>query len=226
MAVRYQSETSKHRDAAAPYCQGYGLDIGFGGDPVVESAIRMDLPRPYAEAGVAPVQLGGDCRDLYWFQDGALDYVFSSHVLEDFPEAETAAVMAEWARVLRPGGRLILLLPDQQRYLAYCEQSGAGPNLHHSIAHFSLDYVRKVASHLAGLEVEAEHPELGDYSFLVVFRKTGTQIGPEADLRTRLQEAWRARDEALFLLRQLEQHPVVRAGRALKRAVGGRRADT
>ena len=41
----YASETSKHRDKIAPFCTGYGLDIGFGGDPVVPTAIRLDLPR-------------------------------------------------------------------------------------------------------------------------------------------------------------------------------------
>src|SRR4051812_3625456 len=91
----YTSETSKHRDVLAPFCVGYGVDVGFGGDPITEVAIRMDLPEPYAAAGRAPVQLGGDARDLRWFRDGALDFVYSSHVLEDFDEHETAPVLRE-----------------------------------------------------------------------------------------------------------------------------------
>ena len=219
--TQYQSETGKHREVVAPFCTGYGLDIGFGGDPVAPTAIRMDLPTPYANTGDAPVQLGGDSRDLYWFRDDVLDFVYSSHVLEDFDENETEPVMREWLRVLKPGGRLILLLPDQPRYVAHCERTGAGPNLHHSIDRFSLAYVREVAERIGGVEVEHEEPELGDYSFLVVFRKSGAATGAEGPSdRERLQTAWRERDEAIFLLRQLEAHPVVRGGRALKNALG------
>jgi len=43
------SETSKCRDRLSKFCTGCGLDIGFGGDPIVEHAIRIDLPHPYAE---------------------------------------------------------------------------------------------------------------------------------------------------------------------------------
>ncbi len=51
----YASETSKHRDLLAPYCAGYGIDIGFGGDPITPTALRMDLPQPYARTGDLPV---------------------------------------------------------------------------------------------------------------------------------------------------------------------------
>jgi len=44
----YPSETSKCRARLTPYCAGYGLDVGCGGDPIVGHALRMDLPTPYA----------------------------------------------------------------------------------------------------------------------------------------------------------------------------------
>jgi predicted SAM-dependent methyltransferase len=223
MTAAYQSETGKHRDLVAEYCAGSGLDIGFGGDPVSASAIRMDLPTPYAQTGDAPVQLGGDCRDLYWFQDGTLDYVYSSHVLEDFPRDETRRVLAEWARVVRVGGRLVLLLPDQQRYLHYVQRIGSGPNLHHSIDDFSLRYVCDVATRVGGLDVEATHEEVGEYSFLAVFRKTGAAVEQEGDVRLRLQTAWRERDDAVLELHRLQHElrhsRLFRGARALSRIV-------
>jgi hypothetical protein len=40
-------------------------DIGFGGDPIVEAAIRIDYPKPYAQTGMYSVQLGGDATRLH-----------------------------------------------------------------------------------------------------------------------------------------------------------------
>ena len=96
----YQSETSRCRYRLAPYCVGYGLDLGFGGDPITPSAIRMDMPTPYAYTGEYTVQLGGKAEDLYWFRDGVLDFVYNSHLLEDY--VDTESVLREW---LRPGHR-------------------------------------------------------------------------------------------------------------------------
>jgi predicted SAM-dependent methyltransferase len=165
------SETSKHRDLLQPYCQGYGCDVGFGGDPITPSTVRVDLPTPYTRVGQLNVQLGGDCRNLYWFRDGVLDFVYSSHLLEDFPESEIIPILTEWLRVLKPGGRLVLLLPDQQRYLKACRQKGEGPNPHHSMDNFSLEFLRSMIAKLASVREIAAHPDLGEYSFAIILEK-------------------------------------------------------
>jgi ubiquinone/menaquinone biosynthesis C-methylase UbiE len=46
------------------------------------------------------------------FRDRSLGAVYASHVLEHFPQRETRKVLAEWYRVLRPEGRLIVNVPD------------------------------------------------------------------------------------------------------------------
>lgn len=227
---RYPSETSRHRELLAPYCQGYGLDIGFGGDAILPSAIRADLPVPYADTGAQTVQLGGDCRRLPWFRDDVLDYVYSSHVLEDFAEEETVPVLAEWARVVKPGGNLVLLLPDQQRYLAYCEENGEDPNAHHSIEHFSLEYVRAAAARVGGLEVAREHPGIDEYSFAIVLRKASpsqadheeTQKLADAldETRRQLDDLRRALRSTRSRLRELESRLLVRLMRKGERILG------
>jgi SAM-dependent methyltransferase len=170
-----QSETAKHRDLLQPLCEGYGCDIGFGGDPISNTSVRVDLPNPYTKVGRLNVQLGGDCRNLYWFQDGVLDFVYSSHLLEDFPEHEIMPILSEWSRVLKPAGRLILLLPDQQRYLKACRQKGEAPNPHHSMEYFSLDFLRAMISRLPSLREVAAHPELGEYSFAIILEKVASK---------------------------------------------------
>ena len=57
------------------------------------------------------------------FPDGAFDLVICSHVLEHV--AEDRKALAEIARVLRPGGRAILLVPLDLRLPATIEQPGA-----------------------------------------------------------------------------------------------------
>src|SRR6516225_5766892 len=106
----YPSETSKCRGRLALFCTGYGVDLGFGGDPITETAIRVDLPQPYTHVGAYGIQLGGTATSLFWFNDGVLDYVYSSHLLEDFED--TQGLLKEWLRVLKIGGRLVLFCPD------------------------------------------------------------------------------------------------------------------
>ncbi len=164
------SETSKCRARLAPYCTGYGIDLGFGGDPITSSAIRMDMPQPYTDyLGRHPVQLGGDVTDLRWFRDGVLDYVYSSHVLEDFVEIEP--VLREWLRVLRPGGHLVIYCPDEPRYRRYCTETGHPYNTHHIHADFSLEFVRRTLARLgASREVHAA-PQVEIYSWEIVVAK-------------------------------------------------------
>ncbi|NQU09819.1 class I SAM-dependent methyltransferase [bacterium] len=167
--ARKASETSKCRAALAPFCTGDGLDVGYGGDPIVPHAICVDLPEAYARYESHPQHLHGDAADLRWFRDGCLDFVYSSHVLEDFPD--TRAVLDEWLRVLKPGGSLVLYLPDEQTYRAHCRREGKPPNIHHTHEHFSLDHVKRSLAHRTDLEVVHERFPVGIYSFELVVRK-------------------------------------------------------
>ncbi|MDH4270588.1 MAG: methyltransferase domain-containing protein [Candidatus Aminicenantes bacterium] len=139
-----KSETSKARPRLSKFCRGNGIDLGYGGDPIVPSTITLDLPIPYTKLGDHPQNLAGDARDLYWFKDNVLDYVYSSHLLEDFSPQETAAVIREWLRVIKLGGVLVLYGPDEQAYQAYCRKKGQVPNPGHKIDQFGLRYVKKL----------------------------------------------------------------------------------
>lgn len=97
-------------EAALPrYCRGRVLDAGAG------RGVYRDLLQKHANdyvgmdlaASVATTVLG-DARRLP-FAAASFDTVFCSQVLEHVPEP--ALALAEFRRVLRPGGYLILTVP-------------------------------------------------------------------------------------------------------------------
>jgi SAM-dependent methyltransferase len=164
------SETAKCRARLAKYCTGSGIDIGPGGDPITLGAVRVDLPQPYTRVGDFPVQLGGDAGDLYWFRDGVLDYVYSSHVLEDF--VDTEGMLREWLRVLKVGGNLVIYCPDEQVYRKHCDTTGQCHNPHHKLEQFSLQYVEEILGHLFCTETVHRCPLIDVYSWELVAKKT------------------------------------------------------
>jgi predicted SAM-dependent methyltransferase len=56
------------------------------------------------------VQASGD--DLSMFATGELDYVVCRHNLEHY--IDVVKTLKEWRRVLRPGGTLAVVLPDER----------------------------------------------------------------------------------------------------------------
>lgn len=58
------------------------------------------------------------------FRDGSVDLVYACHVLEHFGHLQAPAVLREWARVLKPGGKLCLSVPDFDRLLEIYRATG------------------------------------------------------------------------------------------------------
>jgi SAM-dependent methyltransferase len=112
-------ETTKLRPYIAQYCSGRGVDLGCGCAKIVPEAIGVEFTF-YNEPQQALLYTGENYfgHDLNWglpmFQDNELDYVYSSHVLEDFEDPEVK--LTEWTRVVKPGGLLILVLPHGDFY--------------------------------------------------------------------------------------------------------------
>lgn len=129
------SETAKHRTLFLPYCIGNGLDIGYGGDPITDTAITLDQSNRYSFEWDKPQNLTADGAALSMFADNALDYVYSSHCIEDF--RDTGAVLREWLRVVKPGGFLCLLFPDEAKYRVRSKT----PNIAHVYDDFGMQFV-------------------------------------------------------------------------------------
>ena len=86
------------------YLCGRGLDIGAGDDPL----------RPASGAVDVWDLADGDAMLLAGVPDVEFDFVYSSHCLEHMLDIPTA--LANWARVLKPGGWLYVVVPDYCLY--------------------------------------------------------------------------------------------------------------
>lgn len=165
------SETAKHRHLVKALCRGNGVDLGSSGDPVVPWAIQVELPADeYARYNTlrpeAVIQWRGSVIDLP-FKDEKLDWVHASHILEDFRDWEP--VLAEWDRVLKVGGYLLIAIPDHARFRAAVSR-GQGDNLSHR--HEGM--VGELSGYLPGYEVLMDgfvSPNPEEYSILFIGRK-------------------------------------------------------
>ena len=95
---------------AETYFVGHGLDVGGGDDglgtqaadwPQMLSCRTWDVP-------------DGDAQFLATVPADAYDFVHSSHCLEHMVDPKEA--LAHWARVVKPGGYLVVLVPDEDMY--------------------------------------------------------------------------------------------------------------
>jgi SAM-dependent methyltransferase len=102
----------KLKDAryATRYIVGSGIDIGAGPDalgqyheffPLMRSCRAWDMP-------------DGDAELMATVADHTYDFVHSSHCLEHMRDAHRA--LANWLRILKPGGHLVCLVPDEDLY--------------------------------------------------------------------------------------------------------------
>ena len=171
------SETAKYRHLTAQYCQGSGVDIGSSGDPVVPHAIQIDLEKPYCPLiGDGPIHLRGDGTVLKWFAAESLDFVYSSHLIEDFYPAQWKAIFPEWSRVLKKGGYMVILAPEKERWRKAIE-AGQPPNEAHCHEPQSaeLSYCFGLWYQSLGLYdiIMDECPDPNDYGIVFVARKRG-----------------------------------------------------
>lgn len=151
---RYRSETSKVRHLVIGYCNGHGCDIGFGGDKIKkEDCIGIDYANPYTHTGGDKVDIACDViNEKIPVADNTFDYVYTSHLIEDFKDTKKG--LEEFIRILKPGGNLILVFPDQKVYEAYCKRTGQPLNLYHVHKDMSMAFMYDVLGRITGLSVE------------------------------------------------------------------------
>jgi SAM-dependent methyltransferase len=92
------------------------LNLGCGWDRR-EGYLNVDLHDFHEPDLVA------DVRNCHMLPSGEYDEILAMDVLEHLPRADVGAALAEWARLLRVGGKLVLRLPDLVGLLRQFESS-------------------------------------------------------------------------------------------------------
>lgn len=164
----YKSETSKVRHLVEPYLILPGIDIGFGGDKVNKEFDGSDLPNSYANTGNDNNDIPGDISKGLPIKDEAYQTVYSSHLVEDFED--TKSIVEEHLRILKPGGHLILVFPDEQAYRKECRRTGQPYNSHHVHNYMSVKYMSTIFKELK-LEVVHQSDREIDYNCVLVAKK-------------------------------------------------------
>lgn len=139
--------------------------------------IWPDLPR-HAAAGVETMVMDAS-RDLPALGTGAFDVVLASNVLEHFAPDVAASVVSDMRRVLRPGGRLLLIQPN----FRYAFRRYFDDYTHRAV--FS-DVSLPALLRAQGLQVEAVEPRFMPYSM------QGARVTPRPWMvRAYLRSPWK-----------------------------------
>jgi predicted SAM-dependent methyltransferase len=84
------------------------VNLGSGVHPAAAPWLNLD------SVVRAQIDVVADCGRLP-FADRSVDRLYAGHLLEHIPLAAVGTVLAEWRRVLRPGGDLMVVGPDIDR---------------------------------------------------------------------------------------------------------------
>ena len=95
------------------------LELGCGGVKTVGGAIGLDrIPKGQLIPGISQynhsvADIVGDASDALPFDASSFDHVIARHILEHM--IDPVKVLKEWDRVLKPGGSIVLALPDHEK---------------------------------------------------------------------------------------------------------------
>lgn len=166
------SESMKMLWDLVPYTRGFVLDLGCGPQKTFPHFVGVDNRRDTALFGIPmnPDLTVPDATKLSMFADGAVDAVFSSHLLEHVEDYKAA--LREWWRVVKDGGYLCLYLPHKDLY-PNIGKPGANPDHKHDFLPADIVSAMIEIAPAWDLVRNESRNQDNEYSFFQVFHKGG-----------------------------------------------------
>jgi ubiquinone/menaquinone biosynthesis C-methylase UbiE len=182
---------------------GIALDVGGGSGEILRSLIghagsryRSLVVLDWASSAMlAPArELAQDPRHVFVeadatrlpIRDRSVDFIFNSEMIEHLQPAQSEALLAEFARVLKPGGRVLLTTPNGLEYRRLLQESvlsvillATGRRPTDLMARESLKarlfrpYLRLTGHHFTDLESAERNRQIGHFNILKPQKLTG-----------------------------------------------------
>jgi len=95
---------------ASRYFVGNGIDIGCGNDSIGRYSDIFPLMRKVVAWDISD----GDAQMMVSVSNNSYDFVHSSHCLEHLVDPYEG--LLNWFRILKPGGHLVITIPDEDLY--------------------------------------------------------------------------------------------------------------
>lgn len=141
---------------------GITYDLGCGKHKTIITAIGVDI-----ESGT---DIQASIDELPMVQDEVADMIISRHSLEHMKD--TVKTLNEWRRILKPGGKIIIILPDHEVIDTLNPTLSHGKHFHA----FTRDSFRKVVETVPELYIEKLETVVPGWSFGGIIRKCGSII--------------------------------------------------
>lgn len=171
------NEAAKVKYDVLPYTMGSLLDVGCGPRKLWPHALGVDsmLDSALFNIPMKPDIVVPDASRMRMFGDGFWDCVFSSHLLEHIVDYKAA--LAEWWRLVKVGGYLVLYLPHKDLY-PNIGQPGSNPDHKHDfLPEDIIDAMRGLRAWGWDCVVNETRDQFREYSFLLVFKKRAFDEG-------------------------------------------------
>lgn len=93
------------------------LELGCGATKTVERSLGMDrVPKgghiPHLHGAVSVADIVGDVQEDIPLEENSQDIIIARHILEHC--IDTLDTVKKWKKVIRPGGKLIVAVPDER----------------------------------------------------------------------------------------------------------------